>query len=197
MTETPNTNGRPPRADHNLVATYADPEHARSAIEALERKGIEAGNITLLGQGAEPAAAPETNVDQRRSDLAATGTVGKRAMSGLVAGAVLGALLGAIGGYLVHELADVGPSAMVVVVGAALAFGGMGAYAGGWYGGASALPVSEAWGDTFESLRPGETCVAVHSADRSQIDTAAEALTGSSATKIVRFGSDGKAEQVA
>jgi hypothetical protein len=198
MADTGNTNGRPPRADHNLVATYADAEHARSAIEALERKGVEAGNITLFGDGVEPAETPETNVEQRKTDMATTGKVGKRALSGLVVGAVLGALIGAVGGYLLYTAADIGPNEVVTAVGGAIALGGFGAYAGGWYGGASALPVStEAWTKTFESTKPGEACVAVHSADRSQVDTAAEALAGTSAMKIVRFGRDGKQEQVA
>lgn len=196
MGDTGNSSNQPPKADHNLVATYADPEQARSAIEALERKGVEAGNITLFGEGA-PSGPPETGTDQRATDLATTGAVGKRALGGIVVGAVIGLVLGAAGGYLLYEVGDIGSNLAVVVAGAAIAFGAIGAYAGGWYGGASALPVSsESWGETFEGTT-GETKVAVHSGDPSQVDAAAKALAGSSALKIVRFGRDGKTQQLA
>lgn len=187
----------PPPLDHNIVATYADPGQARHAIEALERAGVEAGNISILGDGTEPTAEPETNVEQRETDLAVTGTVGKRAFGGLLMGAIIGALIGGGGGYLLHELAGIGPNAITVALAGAVSFGAIGAYAGGWYGGASALPVSDAWGETFESLRGGQACVAVRSHEADQAERAAEALASTEAIRVVRFGKDGQQTQIA
>lgn len=197
MAELRNPSDPPPTAAHNLVATYANVEQARHAIEVLERHGVEAGNISVLGDGMETTAAPETNEEQRATDLAVTGRVGKRALSGLVLGAIVGVLVGAGGGWAVHELLDVGPNAMAVALGGGIALGAFGAYAGGWYGGASALPVSEAWADTFEAVRGGQTCVAVHAEDGGQIDKAAGALADSKAVRVVRFGRDGNRTQLA
>lgn len=176
---------------HNLVATYPSVEEARGAIETLERHGVEAAEISLLGEGAEPKAAPVTNEEQRSADLAATGTVGKRAASGLVIGALIGALIGMAGGYAAHELADIGRNAFVVVLGAGLGGAAFGAFAGTFYGGASGLPVSEAWGDTFELVRDGQVCVAVHSEDAETVDRAADALSGSEPARMFRFKRDG------
>jgi hypothetical protein len=186
------TPGRPPVGAHNLVATYAEVEQAREAIVSLERAGVEAGDISLLGEGVQSTAGPVTNQDQRKADLAATGKVGKRAGSGLVMGAVVGAVLGALGGYLAHELADIGRNPVVVMLGAAIAAAAFGAFAGAFYGGATGLPVSEAWADTFEDVRGGQTAVAVHSDDAGTVDRAADALSDSGALKVVRFTKDGQ-----
>jgi hypothetical protein len=188
--------GQPRTAAHNLVATYASVEQARGAIEALERGGVDASDISLLGEGMEKTAGPVTNKDQRDADLAVTGQVGKRAGSGVVIGAIIGALIGAVGGYLAHEMADIGRNVTVVMLGAAIGGALICAFAGGFYGGASGLPVSEAWGDTFEEVRGGQTCVAVHSDDAGAVDRAADALRGADAVKIVRFGRDGKRTQL-
>jgi hypothetical protein len=197
MADLRNPSDPPPTAAHNLVATYANVEQARHAIEVLERHGVEAGNISVLGEGVETTSAPETNEEQRATDMAVTGKVGKRALGGLILGAVLGVLIGAGGGWAVHELLGIGPSATAVAFGGGIALGAFGAYAGGWYGGASALPVSGAWADTFEAVRGGQTCVAVHAEDSDQVDKAAGALADSDAIRVVRFGRDGNRTTVA
>src|SRR5437867_11945859 len=52
-------------APFNVVAVYPDMEAARKAVDALERAGVEAGNISLLGKRVEEAAG---NVDTRNRD---------------------------------------------------------------------------------------------------------------------------------
>lgn len=45
-------------------------EEARTALLALERKGVEAAEIELLGDGADRAHLPITNDEQQAADVA-------------------------------------------------------------------------------------------------------------------------------
>ena len=179
-------------AAHNMIAVYPTVEAAREAVTRLERKGIEAGNIELLGAGAEGANEPQTNVEQRRADMAMTGAVGKRSAIGIVIGAVVGAVVVALAALIADAIFDLpGPTGTVVGMGA---LGGalFGAFGGLFYGGASGLPVSDAWSETFEAVKQGQTAVAVHAQQADQVDDAVEALRDSGATRLSKFGPDGK-----
>jgi len=66
------------------------------------------------------------------------------------------------------------------------------AIAGLFYGGATGLPVSDAWSETFEAVKQGQTAVAVHSQQSDQVDDALDALRDTGATTLARFGADGK-----
>jgi hypothetical protein len=58
---------RPRAAEYHVVATYPeDMEAAGAAITALERGGVEAANISLLGRAAERA---QTDPDPRERDV--------------------------------------------------------------------------------------------------------------------------------
>jgi hypothetical protein len=131
-------------AEHNMIAVYPTVEKAREAVTRLERKGIEAGNIELLGAAAEGAAEPQTNLEQRQADMAVTGAVGKRSAVGIAIGGVIGAVVVAGAALLVDAIHDIGSSAPVALMGA---LGGalFGAFAGFFYGGATGLPVSDEW----------------------------------------------------
>src|SRR4029450_8200030 len=85
--------GDPPRARTTSIAVSPTVEPARGAVTRLERKGIEAGNIELLGAAAEGAAEPQTNLEQRKADMALTGAVGRRSAIGIVIGAAIGAVV--------------------------------------------------------------------------------------------------------
>jgi hypothetical protein len=161
-------------ASHNMIAVYPTVEAAREAVTRLERKGIEAGNIELLGAAAEGASEPQTNLEQRKADMAVTGQVGKRSAIGIVIGAVIGAVVIGLAALLADAL-----------------FGG---YAGLFYGGATGLPVSDAWSETFEAVKQGQTAVAVHSQQADQVEDALEVLRDTGATRLSRFGADGKLE---
>jgi hypothetical protein len=178
-------------ASHNMIAVYPTVEAAREAVTRLERKGIEAGNIELLGAGAEGANEPQTNVEQRRADMAMTGAVGKRSAIGIVIGAVVGAVVVGLGALIADAIFDLGSTA-VVVGGGALAGALFGAFAGFFYGGATGLPVSDAWSETFEAVKEGQTAVAVHAQQADQVEDALDALRDTGATRLSKFGADGK-----
>lgn len=178
-------------AAHNVIAVYPTVEAAREAVTRLERKGIEGGNIELLGAAAEGAAEPQTNLEQRRADMAMTGEVGRRSAVGIVIGAVIGAVVVAGAALLADAIFDIGPNGGVALMGA---LGGalFGGFAGFFYGGASGLPVSDAWSETFEAVEQGQTAVAVHSQRVDQVQDAVDALRDTGATRLSRFGPDGK-----
>ena len=179
-------------AAHNMMAVYPTVEAAREAVTRLERKGIEAGNIELLGAAAEGASEPQTNVEQRQADMAVTGRVGRRSAIGIVIGAVVGALVVGAAAWIADAVVDLpGPTGTVVGMGAlgGALFGGFG---GLFYGGATGLPVSDAWSETFEAVKQGQTAVAVHSQQADQVEDALDALRDTGATRLTRFGPDGK-----
>ena len=197
MTDLPPQAGERRFARHNVLAVYPNVEQAREAITHLERNGVEGGDIELLGAGAEGAAVPHTNDEQRETDMAVTGQVAKRSLAGMPIGALIGAVLLGLVGWLVHEAFDVGDSAGAVVIGAAVAGAVFGAFAGLFYGGATGLPVSEAWGDTFEAVKDGSTTVAVHSDDPAQADRAVKALESMGGhTRLALFGPDGRTREL-
>ena len=76
-------------AEHNVVATFADMEAARGVVQDLGQAGIEAENISLLGQAVDQA---RQDPDTRLRDMEATGDIAKRAGGGVAAGGALGAL---------------------------------------------------------------------------------------------------------
>jgi hypothetical protein len=189
--------GEPQHASHNVLAVYPSVERAREAITNLERNGVEGGNIELLGAGAEGAAVPQTNEAQRSADMAVTGQVGKRSLTGVLIGALVGAAILALVGWAAYELLDVGDELREVVIGAAVAGAIFGAFGGLFYGGATGLPVSDAWGETFEAVRQGSTGVAVHTEDAGEAEKAVAALqTLGGHTKLARFGRDGLTREV-
>jgi hypothetical protein len=186
-----NTGGRRV-AEHNMIAVYPDAEAARAAVTQLERKGVEAGNIEVLGPGTAGADQPQTNEEQRRADLGQLTAVEKRSAAGMAVGAVIGAVAVALAAVALDALFDIpGPTVTVALLGAV---GGalFGAFGGFFYGGASGLPVSDAWGETFSALEDGRTAVAVHSGDADQVERAIAALRDTGSLRLARFGRDGK-----
>jgi hypothetical protein len=184
-------------APFNVVATYRSVDEARAAITALERSGgVEAGDIELLG--AAGVGAPRTNEAQREVDLATTGAVAKRSGIGIITGAVIGAVIGFAGGYLVFEVFGlVDDMTAAGVAASTIAAAAAGALLGLFYGGASGLPVSDAWGETFETLPSDGTCVAVRTHERETAEAAVDALRSTGPARIARAGSDGRLQQVA
>lgn len=189
MSDMRSSAGSPRFAEHNLVATYATAEQARAALQMLERKGVEAGDIELFGPGIAAAQQPQTNDEQREVDLAVTTNVGKRLGVGIFAGAIIGAIVGALLGMLI------GDNAVAIAMGG-FAGAAAGVALGFFYGGYSGLPVNEQFGETFQG-DGGETSVAVHSDDEGHIKTALEALKGSDARRLATCGRDGQLRDVA
>ena len=183
-------------APYNVLATYRSPDDARAAITALERDGgVEAGDIELLG--ADGVGAPVTNEAQRDVDMAATGAVGKRFGSGFLVGALLGGLLGLLVAFIAFGVLDVADDMQAGGwIASVLGFAALGGMLGAFWGGATGLPVSDAWGETFEAVKTGSACVAVHTHQQAEAEAALEALRKTKPAKLGRFGSDGKLEEV-
>jgi hypothetical protein len=143
-----------------LVATYPDGTSARAAIAALERRGVDAAHIDLVE--APGARAPATDDALAEPDEAVIREVGTRSVGGLVIGALLGGALAALVAWFV---ADGSTMAMAIAIAGAAAGGGA---LGFFYGGASALSVSEEWADTFATT--GQATLAVVVPDEAVVD---------------------------
>lgn len=134
-----------------LVATYRDPEAARKAIATLERHGVDATDIHLLD--APGATGAKTDAAVREPDMAVTRAVGRRGFGLAIVVAVVLGLAAAAVGFAVSG----GTAAILAGVG----FFMIGGPIGFFYGGASALSVSEEWSDTFETSGPTTLAVTV------------------------------------
>jgi hypothetical protein len=192
MSDLPSEAGERKFAAHNVIAVYPDVEQARAALTTLERKGIEAGNIELLGPGMDEAHQPQTNRETHDADQAVIAQVEKRGGTGFLIGAVIGALVVAGGAAIAHYGFDVFDSFGGILIGALVGGAAIGGFGGFFYGGATGLPVNDAWGETYMAVRGGKTAVAVHSEEPGQVETALAALRSTGAEKVARFGRDGK-----
>lgn len=173
-------------AEYNVVATFPDMEAARKAIDALARAGIEAEDLSVLGQAVEEA---RSDPDTRLRDLDATADVAKKAGAGAAAGGALGALAGAAA----FVIPGVGPVIGMGLLAAAAGGTVAGASVGGMVGGVAGLSLEDDWDLTFqESLREGRVLVAVHATDRSDVEKAAEVLQDEKADKLEWIDSDGQ-----
>src|SRR3954469_10703453 len=143
-----------------VLVTYRDPESARRAIRSLESHGVDASCIHL--GGAPGARVPKTDDAMREPDMQMTGDIGRR---GFGTAAVLSLLLAAVGGAIGWFVS--GGDQTGAAIGAVGGFCA-GATLGFFYGGASALAVSEEWGDTYEST--GATTLTLTVPDDAIID---------------------------
>lgn len=174
---------------YNVVGAYVEMRDAREAIEALEFAGVEASDISLLGEVAAEAAEradEETNTAAR--DRGIISRVAGRAIlfgsTGAIAGAILGLLLAGIGA----EFARVGDSVAVQ----AASWGLFGAIVGSLIGAYSAFAIGRAWELTFEPAGGGEVLVGVHSEDAKEAEKAARVLREKGALRVARFDARGR-----
>lgn len=143
-----------------VLVTYKDPERARKAIRALESHGVDAARIHL----AQPTGAHVAKTDEamREPDMAVTRTVGRRGFGTAAVASLVLAAVGGVIGWFVSGGDQTGTA--IGAIGGFCAGGALGFF----YGGASALAVSEEWGDTFETS--GETTLTLTVDDRDVID---------------------------
>jgi hypothetical protein len=166
-------------APFRAVAVYDDPAQARHAVETLERHGMGPEEVSFLPSG---RAGGE---QARRADLATAGYLG----AAVVRWAVVGGLVGALIGFVLFQVFGFGSgsAAWVFVVGTAIA----GALLGGYWGGASKLPVNaEGWQDTFGGLANGQTGLVLHTDDADRFDTAVGRLRSTSPVVVRRLEHD-------
>lgn len=159
------------RAAHNVVAAFDGLESAREAVLALERAGVAADAVALLGARTDP----ESN---QIDDAPTEADLPVRIVSGAATGAV-GA--GAIGALTALVIPGIGP------VLAAGIWAVAGATAGGVIGGVSGMGGSEAWRQTFTAIESGNVAVGVHSNDPEVVDLGHETLAGLDPLAINRF----------
>ena len=172
-------------AEHNVVATFADMETAGDAVQELGQAGVDAENISLLGQAVDQA---RQNPDTRLRDMEATGDVAKRAGGGVAAGGALGALAGAAA----FAIPGVGPVVGMGMLAAAAAGAIGGGAVGGMVGGVSGLSLEDDWDLTFqESIRAGRVLVAVHAEDRADVEKAAKVLEKAGSQELEWIDAEG------
>ncbi len=162
------------RAPYNVVAAVGTVDAARVMIETLENVGIEAGHLSLLG--AYPAEPDTAALDPGDTSNGPGGTVGIAAAGGAAAGAAVGALTGAA-----LTIPAVGP---VVAAGLWAMSGGV---LGGALSGVTAVGLSNAWRQTFESVKEGNVVVGVHTDDPEEAELAVETMERLEPLAINRF----------
>jgi hypothetical protein len=175
-------------ATYNVVAVLPGMEEARAAIDALERGGIEAAEISLLGPAAEEAA---EHVDTRERDAGVAGRVGTRAAVGAAAGGATGGLAGFLAGLAAFAIPGVGPVLGAGVWAATVAGAVAGGSVGGVIGGYSAVDMTEAYELTYESVKAGRVLVGVHSEDPGTVEKGEEILRGLEPLSLDRFDAHG------
>ncbi|HEY8490851.1 MAG TPA: low temperature-induced protein [Dehalococcoidia bacterium] len=178
-------------AAYNVVAVFPDMAAARDAILALERAGIEAQEISLLGRRAQEAEA-EAQTEVADRDAGVARDVTKAAAAGTAAGTAAGGALGFLAGALAFGIPGVGPVVGAGIWAATLGGAITGGSIGGLVGGTAALPQNEAWELTYESVKAGHVVVGVHSQEKADVDAAAQTLDSLAPLRLERFTAEGR-----
>jgi hypothetical protein len=164
----------------DVVAVFKDMETARAAIRALERAGVEGGDIKLGGRGAMQAA---TDTDPRERDAGAARSWLKRAVMYGAAGMAVGAALGLLLGWLIFG--DDRQAMWVMTLGMAF----VGAPIGALVSVIGSTPVSPTWDETYEHEgHTGEVRVAVTPTNHTTLDKVEEILRHQEPRRVERSG---------
>lgn len=175
-----------------MIATYPNLESARDAITALERAGVEASTISLLGREAELAHA-SSGEDTMAADAGVSKDVTKVAVGGAAAGGVAGGVLGFLAGAAAFAIPGIGPVLGTGVWIATAAGATAGSILGGYFAGLSTIPQSEEWEATYqESIRNGNVLVGVQSADNEKFDTVVDTMRKHDALAVDRYDASGR-----
>jgi hypothetical protein len=159
------------RADHNVVAAFNGLESARAAVLKLERGGVAADAISLLGAREDPES-DKIDDAQAEADLPA------RVVTGAATGAVGAGTIGALSALVIPGIGPVIAAGIWAVAGAT---------AGGVIGGVSGMGGSEAWRQTFTAVESGNVAVGVHSNDPAVADLGYEVLADLDPLALNRF----------
>jgi hypothetical protein len=167
-----------PRTTQNLLATFSSTDLVHEALVALERAGIDGGDIRVGGEGVERAAqiaatdaqVVEGELEHHLAPRAAAGA----AIGGTV-GAVLSGAVIALAGY--DE-----PANLLAGMLGFLVFGGA---VGGLIGLFSGLATNRAWEATLVPM-PGCSWVLVSSSNPKVLDLAEQVLHKTGADRVAR-----------
>jgi hypothetical protein len=174
-TETTTRAGRPA-----VAARFAALPDAREGIVALQRAGVDADDIQLLGDQAVDAGRPSSPspVDRRTTRF-----VAGRVITGAALGAGIGAVAGVVAGLVLIAVADIASAAWAVVL-CALVLGMLGAAVGAFVSVERGVGFGDAWPTTFESGADGEVWVAVYTRDRETANRATDVLSAATALEL-------------
>jgi hypothetical protein len=153
-----------PRRPPALIAEFASAEEARAAMEALENRGIDGLEISLLDA---PAKARRDPADQRLVHY-----LGGRVVTGVALGAVIGATVFGVAAVVFGALGwPLGAVVATVLTGIAL-----GAILGAFFSFERGVGLSDSWENTFLDELPKPIRVGVHAVTDSDTARAREAL---------------------
>lgn len=168
-----NWHGRELPATHNVIAVFDDLPKARHAIEVLERAGIDAGDIALIGASAQQA---QDRTRERKPKWS-----WMRIGSGVLRGAGIGLALGMLIGWISGMLFTDGEVVAALVTGAAA-----GMIGGGLFGAMAGLALGDAWEMSQEDVA-GPVAINVGSDNLDTIKRAHEKLEHESAREVIDF----------
>ena len=187
--ETGESEERAALSTHNVVAVLPGMPEARKAIDALERAGIEAAEISLLGRAAEEAA---EQADTRERDAGVAGRVGTRATVGAAAGGAAGGVVGFLAGLAAFAIPGVGPVVGAGVWAATIGGAVAGGSVGGVIGSYSAVDMTQAYELTYESVKAGRVVVGVHTENPKHAEKAEGVLLGLDPLGLDQFDRTGR-----
>jgi hypothetical protein len=149
---------------HNIVAEFEDMEQARTAMEALGRAGIDAGNISLSGP---PVREALHRGDTREMDAGVMRQVFWVSTLYAMIGGLVGAAIAVPAALVAMPIfADENASVGVLIVAALLGgFGGAWTAWAIWVSAPLERQAGEAWALTFAESAAGHPYVGVHSDD--------------------------------
>lgn len=164
-------------APHAAVALVSHLDDARALIEDLERQGVPANSIELVGVKTKEPRHDDAGSGVAESDALAS--LSKSAVAGGAAGILLGGLLGLAMSLLIPDLAWY----WGVLIGALF-----GAGVGGTAGGISVAKYSSpAWDETYQVEEDESVRVAVHNADPDVVDRAMTVMNRHDPTELERY----------
>ena len=169
------------RRHREVAGTFEDGARARGAVDALQRAGVEAGEIKLVGDVVDREAASEDVAMRERAGML---HVALRALAGAIAGGSFGGLAGFILGSLAYGL----PSPMstglwAFTLAGAIAVGSAGAVVAG----IRSISLTEDWELSF-TPEPGAVTVAVHAEDDEDLEFAMHLLEETGARDVRTYG---------
>lgn len=204
----------PPLREFNVFATFDDTSTAREALVALERRGIDGREISLLALH-DDSEADQADVDitddgdikgtgstveidlRQRDELAATGdhdaeVMGEH-MTHVAKGAGIGAIAGGLGtAAVLLAIPGVGVAVGAGILGAAAggAFAGTGV--GAFAGAVTSTPAAKGWQHAVADLDHGRVVVGVHSVESERHNEALGVLAGQGAISVRELDSQGE-----
>lgn len=160
--------------EYNAVGELRDLEHAREALEALQRAGIDDEQISLFGR---PVQMVDLTHDEAGTHQPVGGHVGWEIAAGATTGAVVGGVSTALVAAAVAALASgVGLAATAAAGLGLVAGGGAGGTVGAILGGEAGLRTNGSWQQAIATIRQGAILLAVHASEPAPIETATRAL---------------------